>query len=187
MAHPRLGRLVAVAVVFLVIGIVVGAIIGYALWKNPTVNQPPAQVIRVGDEYTHAITINGVFAGYTNSTFVSVTATQVTQTVNSTCWYYSSGTYTYHYWYDSGSFKMTNNVGTWVDSPGSFKTGETDISTIYGQKHVDVYSYQSSGATRTALAPAGCFIPYEYTSNDSGGNHVVGVLAYTNIEWLRNA
>ena len=35
-AHPNLGRLFAVAIVFLAIGIVIGAIIGYALWENPT-------------------------------------------------------------------------------------------------------------------------------------------------------
>ena len=81
---------------------------------------------------------------------------------------------------------MDNNNKIWMDSPSTYKTGEMDISTIYGTKHVNVYSYYYSGAQRTALTPEDCYIPFKYTT-DSGGSYVIGTLSYTNIVWLKNA
>jgi hypothetical protein len=146
----------------------------------------PAQTIKVGDYITYSETLGSL--SYT----MRIEYTAVSEDHVTVHWEYSngrsgSGTYTCSFTMENGIFKCPFTFGAWNTSPDLYKTGETDISTRYGTKQVNVYYYYQHNAIRTIYSPEDCFI-YFYQTGDivNGGDHFTETLIETNIQWLRN-
>jgi hypothetical protein len=117
-----------------------------------------------------------------------VTGSEVTLSSYTTSYYYSSNFGNYPYYYESGHLKIPGMWDPWVTSPSTYKTGSADLSTPYGVKQMDLYDYYTAGSVhRTASAPNGCYLPFQFTVDDNSGRHIVGSLTFTNIDWLKNA
>jgi len=183
----RVNQFIPVALVFLVVGIVIGAFIGYSLSKTTENGQNTSQLLRNGDLITYTITINGEPSGYLSQHFYALNDSRIAVNVFSTCWYDSSINLTLNYYYENGSLKIPALWGDWVDNPSAYKVSETNLDTPYGMKQVCIYDYYESNANRATYSPSNCYFPFKYTINDSSGNHVVGILSYTNIGWLEDS
>jgi len=145
------------------------------------------QTISDGDYILYSVTV-GVDRGTWRCDFSDVTSSQLTVDVTSTIWYFGS---THNpvlpYSYENNMIKLpVLNGGLTAEN----KVGDSDIHTIYGEKHVNVYSYWDQGpysrVQRTYVVPFDCLVQYKYYGNDTDGNHVEMTLQDTNIAWLKD-
>jgi hypothetical protein len=144
------------------------------------------QTIANGDYIQYTVTV-GSDTGIRRFDFSDVNATQMTVDITSTSWYFGSQSFTANYSYEDNMILVPGLMGKPADDT---KTGEVDILTVYGVKHVNVFSYWDTGpysdVLRTFLVPFDCLVYYKYFGNDTDGNHVVITLNQTNIGWLQD-
>ena len=104
------------------------------------ISPPPAlvsQTIADGDYIQYDVTV-GTDSGIRRYDFRDVNETQMTIDVTSTIWYFGSASYTTDYSYRNGMIVIPGLIGGLTSEN---KTGEANISTAYGMKHVNVFSY----------------------------------------------
>jgi hypothetical protein len=145
-----------------------------------------SQTITDGDYIQYAVTV-GSDTGIRRFDFSDVNATQMTIDITSTIWYFGSQSYTTNYSYENNMVLVPGLIGRPTDNN---KSGEVYISTVYGVKFVNIFSYWDTGpysdVLRTYLVPFDCLVYYKYFGNDTDGNHVVMILEETNIAWLQD-
>jgi fibronectin type 3 domain-containing protein len=144
------------------------------------------QTISDGDYIQYVVTV-GLDTGIRRFDFSDVNATRMTVDITSTIWYFGSQSFTANYSYEDNMVLVPGLMGRPTDDT---KTGEVDILTAYGVKHVNVFSHWDTGpysdVLRTFLVPLDCLVYYKYFGNDTDGNHVVMTLDQTNIGWLQD-